>query len=252
MTVTENHSERAKSQPENGRKIRPESFFIDTNISGARISAVCISRYPEGLSIPGLPYHNYTEGWKPYGHEKTKERVSYLAERRNRAVGETLALLPETKHVLMVDSYYLQQGEQIRKLITEYIEMSLLTYRTGCILGASSWIYDKTRIRPKYRFYDSWTTPEGVNLRLKEVEREGGLLSVKAVGGCYLFPVSVWQKIRYDVPEDLHGCEHNWLCEHSGLPVFLSLNERMWREPITYPRGKRVRMSLHLSRLFRR
>jgi len=238
LTVTKNHSERATSQPENGRKIRPESFFIDTNISGARISAVCISRYPEDLSIPGLPYHNYTEGWKPYEHEKTKERVSYLAERRNRAVAETLALLPETKHVLMVDSYYLQQGEQIRKLITEYIEMSLLTYRTGCIL--------------EYRFYDSWTTPEGVNLRLKEVERDGGLLSVKAVGGCYLFPVSVWQKIRYDVPEDLHGCEHNWLCEHSGLPVFLSLNERMWREPITYPRGKRVRMSLHLSRLFRR
>src|SRR5207245_279607 len=160
LTITKNYSERAKSQPENGRKIRPESFFIDTNISGARISAVCISRYPEGLSIPGLPYHNYTEGWKPYGHEKTKERVSYLAERRNRAVAETLALLPETKHVMMIDSYY--------------------------------------------------------------------------------------------VPEDLHGCEHNWLCEHSGLPVFLSLSERMWRDPVIYPRGKRLRMSLHLSRLFRR
>ena len=88
----------------------PTAVFIDTNISGARISAVCISRNPEGLSIPSLPYHNYTEGWKPYEHEKTKERVSYLAERRNRAVGETLALLPETKHVLMIDSYYLQQG----------------------------------------------------------------------------------------------------------------------------------------------
>ena len=197
-------------------------------------------------------YHNYTEGWKPYGHEKTKERVSYLAERRNRAVAETLALFPETKHVLMIDSYYLQQEKQIRKLIKEYLDITLTTHREGCILGASSWIYDKTRIWPRYRFYDGWTTPEGSSLRLEEVEKDGGMIRVKAVGGCYLYPRWVWEKIRYDVPGDLHGCEHNWLCEQSGLPVLLSLNERMWREPVIYPGGKRLRMSLNLGRLLGR
>jgi hypothetical protein len=82
----------------------PDAFRTD-------ISAVCISRNPEFFSIRGLPYHNYTEGWKPFGHEKTTERVSYLAGRRNSAVAEALALFPETKHVLMIDSYYLQQEE---------------------------------------------------------------------------------------------------------------------------------------------
>jgi hypothetical protein len=232
--------------------IRRESSSIDTDISSLRISAVCISRNPETLSIRDLPYHNYTSGWRPFGHEKTKERVSYLAERRNSAVAETLALFPETNHVLMIDSYYLQQEEPIRKLIKEYAEMIITSYQGGCILGASSWIYDKTRIRPKYRFYDGWTTPEGLNLRLEEVKRNGGTIRVNAVGGCYIYPTWVWEKIHYGVPEDLHGGEQNWLCEHSGLPIFLSLNERVWREPIIYPRGKRLRMSLHIGRLLGR
>src|SRR5207245_1965255 len=145
---------------DNHSNMSNDSSPRDADFAGARISAVCISRNPESLSIGDLPYHDHTEGWKPFGHEKTKERVSYLAKRRNDAVARTLAMFPETQHILMIESY--------------------------------------------------------------------------------------------DRPEDLHGCEHNWLCEHSGLPVFLSLNERMWREPVIYPRGKRVRMSLHLSRLFRR
>jgi hypothetical protein len=213
------------------------------------ISAVCISRDRESLPIEYLPFHNYVEGWKPFGHEKTIERVSYLAERRNIAVEETLAQFPETEHILMIDSYYLLQPEQIKKLIREYIELSLARSEQGCFLGASTWIYDKTRIRSRYRFYDGWTTPEAMGLSLRKVERQGGRIAVKAVGGCYLFPVRVWQKIRYGVPADLHGCEHNWLCEQSGLPVFLSLNVRLWREPTVYGRVKRLRMSLHLGRL---
>jgi hypothetical protein len=213
------------------------------------ISAVCISRNPEPFSIRDMPYHNYTGGWKPFGHEISKERVSYLAERRNIAVAETLALFPETRHVLMIDSYYLKQEEQVRKLVEEYAEMISASPQRGCIVGASSWIFDKTRIRPLYRFYDGWTTPEGMSLRLDEVERSGGTIRVKAVGGCYLYPRWVWEKIHYGVPDDLHGCEHNWLCERSGLPVILSLNERLWRQPVIYSMRKRIRMSLHLGRL---
>jgi len=231
---------------------KPLDSVVGFDNSRVKISAVCISRNLETLSIQGLPYHNYTERWRPFRHEKTRERVAYLAERRNSAVAETLAVFPETKHVLMVDSYYLQQEEQILRLINEYVEMTLATYHAGCILGASSWIYDKTRIWPKYRFYDGWTTPEGLSLRLEEVERDGGMIGVKAVGGCYLYPRWIWEKIRYDVPQDLHGCEHNWLCERSGLPIFLSLKERMWRSPVVYSRRKRLRMSLHLGRLLRR
>ena len=216
--------------------------------SMTNISVVCISRNRESFAIRDLPYHNYTEGWKPFGHEKTRQRVSYLAERRNTAATEALSLFPETTDILMIDSYYLQKGEQVGKLISEYVALIAKTYSGGCILGASSWIYDKTRIWPRKRFYDGWTTPEGIGLRAEEVEKRGGRIRVKAVGGCYLYPRWVWEKIQYGVPEDLHGCEHNWLCEQSGLPVLLSLNEMLWREPMAYSLPKRIRMSLHLGR----
>jgi hypothetical protein len=217
-----------------------------------KISAVCISRNPESFSIQDFPYHNYTEGWEPFRHEATKERVAYLAERRNKAVEEALQLYPETKHLLMIDSYYLQQEERVRRLIEEYAEITARSHPDGCILGASTWIYDKTRIWPKNRFYDWWTTPEAIRLRPEDVEKSGGRMSVKAVGGCYLYPRRVWEKICYGVVEDLHGCEHNWLCEQSGLPVFLSLNVMLWRQPIIYPGLKRLRMTLHLGKLIGR
>src|SRR5260370_36600396 len=138
---------------------------IGVILSMTNISVVCISRNRESFAIRDLPYHNYTQGWKPFGHEKTRKRVSYLAERRNTAVTEALSLLPETRHILMIDSYYLQQGEQVGKLIAEYVELNAKTHSGGCILGASSWIYDKTRIWPRTRFYEGWTTAEGNGMR---------------------------------------------------------------------------------------
>jgi hypothetical protein len=217
-----------------------------------QISAVCISREPQEWRVSEIPFYNYTAGWKPFQHEKTKQRVDYLAERRNAAVSKTLELIPKTQNVLMIDSYYTHQEQQIRALVQEYTKMTLSTYPKGCILGASTWIHDVTRMRARFRFYDGWTTPEGVKLRLDDVERTGGIMKVGAVGGCYLYPRWVWEKTGYNTPEDLHGCEHNWLCEQSRLPVFLTLNERLWREPIMYPWVKRMRMSLHLGRFVRR
>jgi hypothetical protein len=223
-----------------------------TNVTNTQISAVCISRNPETWDISGVSFHNYTEGWKPFRHEKTIERVHYLAERRNAAVARALILYPSTEHLMMIDSYYIHQSNQINGLVREYERLNLGHEQGGCILGASTWILDKTRIKSRLRFYDGWTTPEGSKLKLREVEKNGGVIRVSAVGGCYLFPRWVWEKTRYGVPEDLHGCEHNWLCEHSQLPVFLSLNQRLWREPAEYPWLKRARVSLHLGRLLSR
>ena len=223
----------------------------DAAASQLRVTAVCVSRNPETWLIPALPFYNHTEGWKPFKHEKTKERIEYLADRRNIAVGRALQSFPDTEHILMIDSYYLHQVDQIIRLLQEYVRI-MPTYPDGCILGASSWIHDLTRIRALYRFYDGWTTPEAIRLKLKNVERSGGMMKVSSVGGCYLYPKWVWEKTKYATPEDLHGCEHNWLCEHSELPVFLSLNETLWREPLVYPWLKRVRMSLHIGRFLRR
>ncbi len=216
------------------------------------ITAICVSEKPEPWLIPSVPYYNHTEGWKPFKRDKSKERVTYLAERRNSAAEGALKLHPNTEHIFMVDSYYLGQVEQLRRLLEEY---------DSCdgILGASTWIIDKTRIRTRVRFFDSWTTPEAANLTPSAVggEREAdnsprnslptGWLSVRAVGACYLYPRHVWEQNRYGLPET-DGCEHNFLCERSGLPVWLSFNTRLWRDPIVYSWPKRIRCSLHLGR----
>jgi hypothetical protein len=221
----------------------------ETNFSRMNVTAVCVSRYTEGWNVQDIPFYNYTEGWRPFQHEKTKERVAYLAERRNTAVSKALNVFPQTQHILMIDSYYVDQENQILKLVQEYAKKTLVEFPEGCILGASTWILDKTKIRSRFRFYDGWTTPEALELNPTLIQKQGGVIPVKAVGGCYLCPRSVWEKTHYGVPEDLHGCEHNWLCEQSGLPVFLSLNEMLWRKPLIYPLSKRVRVTLHLGRL---
>jgi hypothetical protein len=227
----------------------PASRLMINTDSRMTITAVCISRYKEVWSLQNVPFYNYTEGWKPFQHEQTRERVAYLAGRRNTAVERALSMFPQTKHILMIDSYYLAQARQITDLIREYLETTHSQYPSGCILGASAWILDKTRIRSRVRFYDGWTTPEGLRLRPREAEVVGGFIRANAVGGCYVYPKWVWEKIRYNVPDDLHGCEHNWLCEHSGLPVFLSLNQMLWRDALVYGWPKRMRVSLHLGRL---
>jgi hypothetical protein len=215
------------------------------------VTAVCISRRPETWGIPEIPFLCFTENWKPFGHEKSKARVSYLAERRNKAVAEALSIFHSTKHILMIDSYYVRQIQQVKKLVDEYFQLSSKPEYKNCIVGASTWILDKTKIPSKERFYDNWTTPEGLKLSWKETKEQGGLTGVRAVGGCYMYPRFVWEQTSYGVPDDLHGCEHNWLCERSTLPVLLSLNVTLWREPITYSWQKRFRSSLHLGRFFR-
>ncbi len=220
----------------------------NTNSSNMRVTAVCISRNAEAWNFQDIPFYNYTEGWKPFQHEQTTQRVAYLAERRNAAVARALSRFPQSEHILMIDSYYVHQEKQIEGLIERYAKMIRSDYANGCILGASTWVRDKTRVRSVLRFYDGWTTPEASKLKLEDVEASAEITKVAAVGACYLYPRWVWQKVGYDVFEDLHGCEHNWLCERSGLPVFLSFAEKLWRDPIVYPWRKRIRMTLHLRR----
>lgn len=204
-----------------------------------KIVAVCISKQAVQWPLDSIPFYCETEGWKPFGREKTRERVAYLAERRNKAAASALEKVPDSEHLLMIDSYYASQRNQIEKLLGEY--------DGTCILGASTWFMDKTRIRSRARFWDSWTTPEAAALDYFPTME--GWIRVKAVGACYVYPRSVWKTTRYDVPEDLHGCEHNYFCENSGFPVNLSLNAKLWRDPVAYSWPKRIRCSLYLGRL---
>lgn len=210
--------------------------------------AVCISRKQETLSLPSIPLVCYTEGWRQFPRfEKSSARIAYLAERRNQAVAQALSTYPRCQNILMIDSYYVNQTNAIIQLLEEYSQLSS-EYQGGLILGGSTWAIHKTRILPSVNFFDTWTTPEGTNLSLTQAEQNNRLMKVNAVGGCYLYPRWVWEKIGYGVPEDLHGCEHNWLCEKSGLPVYLSLKEVFWHDPVIYPWLTRIRCTAHLGR----
>ncbi len=230
-----------------------------------KLVAVTISSKQENWQIADIPFFCYTRGWEPFTRFRneqgkqtlniSRERIDYLARRRNRAVELALQQNPEATDIIMIDSYYLQQLTQIRQLVADYERCN-----SPLILGATTWFVDKTRIIPKTRFYDSWTTIEA---RFTPVDYlpvldplvgqfatpMPNLMPVRSVGACYIFPREIWDKgVRYGVFNDLHGCEHNYLCESGRLSVYLDFNARLWREPLSYPLRKRLRMSLAARR----
>jgi hypothetical protein len=208
------------------------------------VLAVCVSWKPESWSIPEVPFHCQVSNGRPYPRVKTRERIAHLANRRNEALKVALSSYPNTQHVLMVDSYYLAQTTEIRKLFIEYAHLYV---SEECIVGASTWFQDRTRIIPRIRFWDSWITPEAAHLHLPTRGTEESWMRVKAVGACYIFPRKAWEAHPYSV--STHGGEHTSLCVESGLLVWLSLSTQLWREPVVYPWAKRVRQTLHLGRI---
>src|SRR5256885_3096608 len=83
----------------------------------------------------------------------------------------------------MIDSYYLHQRERVRKLVKEYFELSSRASFESCIVGASTWILDKTKIRPRDRFSNYWPPPKGPNLTGRAVGKKGGGFPVQPLGG---------------------------------------------------------------------
>ncbi len=206
----------------------------DVALDHRNVVSVCISR--DYLDSPLPNFFCYTAGYKPFGRSKTKERVEYLAARRNAAVEAALKRFPDAEHILMVDSYYVFQLAAIKRLLDDYVRTRKL------ILGASTWWVDKTRITPRIRFYDIWTTR---GQERKAGNRARGIAEVNAVGACYVFPRSFWAARRYGIPHDWtpdYGCEHNFLCE--GQSCFLDYDAKLYREPIIYSMSKRIRCSL--------
>lgn len=122
------------------------------------------------------------------------------------------------------------------------------------MMGASTWVLIKTRIRPFVHFWDTWTTPEATvkfygRNKFDQASQIGGWKQVQAVGACYAYPRGVWEDGGYGIPFDWtsdYGCEHNYLCENArrnGVAVYLDYNVKLWREPIVYPAIKRFRCS---------
>lgn len=234
-----------------------------------KLLAVCISSSAEKWFLEDTLFYCYTGDWEPFERlivengirtlNISRERVRYLAMRRNKAVEIGLHENQGITDVMMVDSYYLNQASQLRLLISDYQEC-----RVPVILGATTWALHKTSLIPKVAFYDTWTSIEARFVPLNYQPAKDPLVGqfitpipnvmpVRSVGACYIFPRSVWDRgTRYGVLDDLHGCEHNYFCESANIPTYLDFNVRLWRGPFSYPLPKRVRVSLGLGTKLRK
>ena len=198
------------------------------------IVAVCISGKQEPWSISEIPFYCHTEGFKEFPHYppvKTRERIQYLAMRRNTANKQALELSPKAEHFLSIDSYYLAQVDEIRHLLKEYSD-----FDAECILGATNWFPDHSRVPLKLRYWDTWATPEMKDRKYDYYPRHEGLPegweNVRGCGGFTLYPRWVWERRGYGVPEPFPdaGNEVNYLCQCPGILSYVTLNVKALRE----------------------
>jgi len=204
------------------------------------ITAVCISEKDEKWSIPDIPLYCHTEGYQKFAHYppvKTRERIRYLSTRRNAANRRALDLYPSTEHILTVDTYYLSHVDELKKLVGEYVG-----FDQECILGATTWFPNRSRVPNRLRYWDTWATPEMTDTSYGHRPRNAGLpLGWERVCGCggfTIYPRWVWEKQGYGIPEPFPnaGNEVNFLCRCPGIATYVTFNVRAVRE---VPEGMR-------------
>lgn len=162
----------------------------------------------------------HTEGWEDIGRSMNESRVNYLAGRRNKAIEEALRRFPDTETIMLIDSYYTKQKNQIANLLKCYDGKS--------VLGGSTWVLGK-QFRDNNHFWDTWTTPEASQYNLYDVARvRPAHLRVQGVGGVIVFPRLLWDMgARFKARKNWHrglGCEMNGFCEEAdsfGYPSLL-------------------------------
>lgn len=223
---------------------------------------MCISRIRESWKVEEIPLYCHTEGYVDFPHYppvKTRERVQYLADRRNAAHKRAVALYPDTEHFLCVDSYYLKMTSEIRNLIREYSD-----YELDCVLGATNWFADYSRVPLRLRYWDTWATPEMKNKRYEYYPRHEGIPQgweyVHGCGGFAAYPRWVWERRGYGVPEPFPeaGNEVNYLCQGPDIRSYVTFNVKAIRntpsEMVNRSLTKRLRTTigvgtrLHLKR----
>jgi hypothetical protein len=155
---------------------------------------------------------------------------------------------PSATHVLSLDSYYLNQPAALKELVRMYEEID----DDNIILGGPIWYYRLNRLidnRPK--FYDSWGSPELVNIHPKDTQQFPQIVQVPSLGNCVIFPTWVWRKYRFLTPEPFPqmGSCYTRLCKMSGLPVLMDMKARLVRDKTNnpeafYPLKKRFRVTV--------
>jgi hypothetical protein len=218
--------------------------------------AVTISRKQENFSLE-IPFFCYTETSTFDRYRDQREETYYVCEKRNRAMAGALEKYPSATHVLSVDSYYLNQAAALRELVMTYEEIN----DDNIILGGPIWYYRLNRLFDnRTKFYDSWGSPELVNIHPKDTAHFPQIVQVPSLGNCVIFPVWVWRKYGFLTPEPfpLMGSCYTRLCKISGLPVLIDMRAALVRDRTNnpeayYPFAKRARVSIgdYKARLLR-
>lgn len=187
---------------------------------------VTIAQTPHNRPFPDKWFYCNTQGWKPIlGHDRRRERIEYITDRYNHAVDMALQRYPAS-HVVICDSYYLYQTG-LERLLANYDP-----YRLRCgVVGASIWYRDKTGLRSRIHYYDTMSVRELENRTWKNTRSlPTGLQSVSAVGGCWIFPSSLWYGFKTFDSEMVTS-----RCLGIETPVLLDCNARLWRDHSTNP-----------------
>jgi hypothetical protein len=198
--------------------------------------------------IPETNFYCHTEDYQPIVHHDNfdRSRITYLTERYNAAIRKGLENYPDTQHLLVVDSYYVDFVDEIRRLIDRYRS------RERTVLGASIWYWDRSHIRARIRYYDTLSVKEFRNKSWASTrDLPVGMISVSGVGGCFIFPRAVWDVSKgffIPHPEPQAGSSHG--LNTQGVRIILDCDCRLWRSYVTnpdipdYSAFKRLRVSL--------
>jgi hypothetical protein len=209
--------------------------------------AVTISRKQETFSLD-IPFLCYTEENKLDRYRDQREETYYVCEKRNRAMTKALEKYPSATHILSLDSYYLNQASALEELMRMYEEID----DDNIILGGPIWYYRLNRLFDnRTKFYDSWGSPELVNIHPKDTEHFPQIVQVPSLGNCVIFPVWAWRKYGFLTPEPFPhmGSCYTRLCKMSGLPILMDMKARLVRDRANnpeayYPFTKRFRVSV--------
>src|SRR3989442_365678 len=215
------------------------------------ITAVCISGKEEQWRIPEIAFYCHIKGWRSITHHDNKDRarLEYITERYNLAIGDGLSISPETSHILIIDTYYLNFVSEIKELLQSYED----TGDTHLALGASIWYWDRSHIRPCIRYYD---TASAIEMRgrkwYKPQNLPNGLMRVSGVGACWILPRKTWEESDGFVitDEDPVAGSSRSLTDNARLRVLLNCSVRLWRNHSDnpdipdYAPSKRIRVSL--------
>ena len=170
-----------------------------------------------------LPFYCKISGSERTPRQSVRLRVDNITRLKNEAMEEALARFPDATHVAMVESYYLGQARSVEKLVELYSSIG----DSDIILGAPVWVYTVHEWFTRCKFYDSWACHELSDLQRRDCPT--GLVQVNSVGSVIIFPVWVWRKFRFANPDFPDKIYYNWICEQSGLPVFIDMSIKFER-----------------------